>query len=220
MSAHCKHADAECTPNYCECTDGNQPTPREQFQAILTGLPLLRSDVIVLFTGDGMVRASTVLELFKNQAAPLILITGGLQNPPYQVDAEHLKTYLIEQGVSPDRILVDMGSKNTRESAAHLAYTARVEGWNRLLIVTSAYHMPRCYLTVLAALRGIAQLDNTLVLPMVAHAPWFQEVAGVGQTRAALMVEEAGKVSEYQAKGHVLPYEDGLAYLAAVEMAK
>lgn len=70
-----------------------------------------------------------------------------------------------------------------------------------LTIVTSAYHQPRAFLTFLRVLheRG---LERTVRL-WNAPAP----------SRMEPLQDEWDKIVEYQARGHVASYEDGLAYL-------
>jgi CMP-N-acetylneuraminic acid synthetase len=87
---------------------------------------------------------------------------------------------------------------NTREEAEK-AVAGR--SGNDLTIVTSAYHAPRAFLTFLKVLQEQG-LDRTVKL-WTAPAP--SKMDGIGR--------EWSKISEYQAKGHVASFEDGLTYL-------
>ena len=50
-----------------------------------------------------------------------------------------------------DRIVLERGSRNTRENAVESARIVRERGWKTLLLVTSAMHMPRAAASFRAA---------------------------------------------------------------------
>lgn len=81
---------------------------------------------------------------------------------------------------------------NTYEEAVYIATHC---SHPPLRIVTSAYHVPRAYLTIRAALR-VQGLD-TLV-----------QVWGEGTVTNEQAQREAAKLVEAQAKGHALKWED------------
>lgn len=70
-----------------------------------------------------------------------------------------------------------------------------------LLILTSAYHQPRAFLTFLKVLQERG-LERTIRLWNVPAASRMDKLA-----------DEWRKIAEYHAKGHVASLEDGLAYL-------
>lgn len=88
--------------------------------------------------------------------------------------------------------------ENTYDEAVR-AVAAR--SGNDITILTSAYHMPRAFLTFLRVLSGLG-LDRTVKL-------WHIPVP----SRMNRLAEEWHKVREYQAKGDVATVEDGLLYL-------
>ena len=51
--------------------------------------------------------------------------------------------FLRELGVSPERMVLDERTRSTREEAVEGARVADRLGWKRVLVVTSAYHVPR-----------------------------------------------------------------------------
>jgi uncharacterized SAM-binding protein YcdF (DUF218 family) len=58
-------------------------------------------------------------------------------------EAEAMGDLLEEWGVAPDAIVLESSSQNTRENALGAARVIRGQGWSRILLVTSAAHMPR-----------------------------------------------------------------------------
>ncbi len=91
---------------------------------------------------DRIVRAAAVLRAGQ---ARMVLISGGLMTPRPEVpsEAERLAGLLRDEGISPDRIVVEGRSRDTRENAVESARLVGERGWKRLLLVTSAWHAPR-----------------------------------------------------------------------------
>lgn len=54
-------------------------------------------------------------------------------------------TFFDQQGLSPDRLMIENASRNTAENAALSLDVAQPEDGETWLLVTSAYHMPRAY---------------------------------------------------------------------------
>ena len=53
----------------------------------------------------------------------------------------------MELGLPAHRILINPGSRTTAEEARDIGALARQRGWKRILLVTSASHMPRSLAT-------------------------------------------------------------------------
>jgi uncharacterized SAM-binding protein YcdF (DUF218 family) len=192
---------------------------RERFLAALLTGPLTKADAIVLLTGDGETRVATAVGLFHAGAAPLIAVTGGVHAPPYCLKADAIAGTIYGKGIATDRVRIDVLAQNTRESAVNVIDTAVDERWLQILLVTSAYHLPRAMLTFIAELRA-RKLDETIrIVPVpCANQPWFVPVSiappiGIGLTRMALLADEFSKIDEYREFGHVASYRDGLKYL-------
>ena len=84
---------------------------------------------------------------------------------------------------------------NTYAEANHIAFD---DDSDAVYVVTSAYHVPRAYLTLMAALRARAALTHKQVL----------HVWGTGTVTNLQMQSEAKKLADAQAKGHALRWED------------
>ena len=198
-----------------QSNEGRVISDRERFLSVLYTGPLLRADAIVLLTGDGTARIPAALELFKMQHGEAqIVVTGGLDNPPSVLKASAMAAKLFGHGVKPSKVTIDDQSMHTREQAVVVISAAVERKWKALLLVASAYHMPRAFLTFLQELQLLGLEHEIRLVPVPAsQAPWWEQPAGLTVTRFALLDEEFAKVEQYAAKGHVASFEDGLAYL-------
>ncbi len=83
--------------------------------------------------------------LFEASKAPLILVTGGNVFPQegFSAEATYSKAILAGWGVPDDAILTESKSRNTRQNALYSHQILSAQGIDRILLVTSAFHMPR-----------------------------------------------------------------------------
>lgn len=126
--------------------------PQAQAIVVLGGsvhIPNRLHRVSALLEGsDGELRA---VRLFKAGKAPLVLVSGGnrpvagggVQTPEAQV----MSALVQEWGVPPQAILVEDRSMNTRENALFSFQILTARQIRRILLVTSASHMPRAAAT-------------------------------------------------------------------------
>lgn len=196
--------------------EGGLPTPhgplseREKFLAMLYTAPVLPADAVVVFTGDGRVRLETAYAaILHNQAAPMLVISGGVDDPPHSLPASLMEKMAVVQGVPQQCIVIDNKSQNTYEQSRWLAGAILAHSWKTVTLVASAYHMPRAFLTVVKALGDV----ECLVQPLTPVTRWTGEPDGKSQTRAELLAEELAKIETYGALGHVATYAEGIRYL-------
>jgi len=95
--------------------------------------------------GDRILHGS---QLYLQGKAPRLILTGGRINwkdggPPESADMAQIARAL---GVPEEAILEDPSSLNTHENAVNVRQILDEEGINRVLLVTSATHMPRSLL--------------------------------------------------------------------------
>jgi uncharacterized SAM-binding protein YcdF (DUF218 family) len=95
---------------------------------------------------EGFDRLLHGLRLWRAGKAPLLVFSGG--NIPYltgssMTEAASLCSLALEYGVDPRAILLEEESRNTYENALYTGRLLRERGLNRVLLVTSAAHMPR-----------------------------------------------------------------------------
>lgn len=87
-------------------------------------------------------RLMNVLPLYFNGQVKKILFAGGSGRLDKQnVEAVHIEKYLLSLGVKQKDILLDTNSRNTYENAKYAVELVKEN--NRLLLSTSAAHMPR-----------------------------------------------------------------------------
>ncbi|MCX7738345.1 MAG: YdcF family protein [Hydrogenothermaceae bacterium] len=115
----------------------------------------LTGDVIVVLGGgsyntgvltdDSLKRLLTGFILQKQLNIPIILSGGSaIINLP---ESEVMKSVLIELGVDRSQIFTDVSSRDTLGNAFFTKKICQSKGFRRVILVTSAYHMPRSILT-------------------------------------------------------------------------
>ena len=95
-----------------------------------------RADVIVLLGGDAGDRAFRALELYKAGSAPKIIISG-------EGDGFFIRDRLVLAGVSSNAIVMEPGSRNTKENAEFSIRLLKAQGMRKAIVVTSWYHSRR-----------------------------------------------------------------------------
>ena len=92
-------------------------------------------------------RLLMALRLYHAGKAPLVIVSGG-NNPlgratPEQTEAQTMRLLLEEWGIPDAAIEVETGSINTRENAVYSHRLLAARRISRIILVTSAFHMPR-----------------------------------------------------------------------------
>ena len=84
-------------------------------------------------------------KLFSLKKAPYILLSGAsaLLTQKGQPEALVLQKWLIQRKMPARQVLIETSSRNTVESALAVAQIAKKQGWQKILLVSSAYHIPR-----------------------------------------------------------------------------
>src|SRR5215469_6394954 len=104
----------------------------QQFLSVDSGS--VKADVIIVLGGGGAhERPVQAAELFKQHAAPRILISGA-------GDDEINRRALIRYGVPASAIEIEGQSRTTRENAMDSVNLLRAQGVHSAIIVTSWYH--------------------------------------------------------------------------------
>jgi uncharacterized SAM-binding protein YcdF (DUF218 family) len=96
----------------------------------------VKADVIVILGGGSHERPVRAAELFKEHAAPRIIVSG-------LGDCEINRQLLIEDGVPADVIKLETQSRTTRENAELTVKLLRKQKPARVILVTSWYHSRR-----------------------------------------------------------------------------
>ncbi len=117
------------------------------------------SDAVFVFGGmlgprdrvDGSVAWNQAAERFdravgiiKAGKAHTLVLSGGPERYPEGPDeGEFLRGEAIARGIAQDRVLVTRSTANTEEEASAMCQLVALRHWERVLIVTSAFHMVR-----------------------------------------------------------------------------
>lgn len=86
---------------------------------------------------DNVERLIVTHRLVRDGKARVVIVSG------ISPEADILAAQLEDWGVAKERILLEARSRNTRENALFSREITRARGLERVLVVTSAYHMPR-----------------------------------------------------------------------------
>lgn len=142
---------------------------------------------------DRVLRAA---RLFRAGKVEKILVSGG--RLPWlgetRPESEAIRDLLIEWGVAPEAILLESSSLNTWQNARQTALLVREQGWQRMLLITSASHMPRALASFRkAGLRVIpSPTDYATVQPPVLDALDFLPDAGALAQSSRMLHEWIG----------------------------
>jgi uncharacterized SAM-binding protein YcdF (DUF218 family) len=102
-----------------------------------------RSGVEINGAGERVLYAA---QLYKEGKAPLILLSGGeitWLNDGSATPAQDMAQILTSLGVPNQALIIEDRSRNTYENALYAKELLTEKGINRILLVTSAMHMPR-----------------------------------------------------------------------------
>lgn len=126
-----------------------------------TDIPTQTYDAVVLLggAGDERVSAETGQLTFNDNVERLIgthrvladnharfaILSGAANEAAYSdySEARLLAKQLVLWGISPSRLIIEEQARNTRENATYSKEIAIQRGFAKVLIVTSAFHMPR-----------------------------------------------------------------------------
>ncbi|HEY9643400.1 MAG TPA: YdcF family protein [Coleofasciculaceae cyanobacterium] len=127
----------------------NLPTPLPQAGAIVVLGGATRPQVYPRPSVDIMEEGDRVLygaALYRQGKAPLVILSGGRTMDLQQAsssESQDMAILMQQMGVPATAILQDPTSLNTYENAVNVKKILRSHGIQRVLLVTSALHMPR-----------------------------------------------------------------------------
>lgn len=188
----------------------NMSLEESKLLALVYNDPLVNADAIVCLEGDGYVRVNESARLFQEKWAPIIVVSGGYNNPPFSIVAGKLADYLVKKGVPEEKIVVEKISKNTYEQATEVLQLADKNNWKTLILVASHFHQPRAYLTFIGAMKNL-NVKISIINSPVRNLSWFQNSI-LGKNRLDLLGKELEKISEYQERGHLSSFKEAIDY--------
>ncbi|MGE3539527.1 MAG: YdcF family protein [Candidatus Tectimicrobiota bacterium] len=91
-------------------------------------------------------RVLHAVALLQRGDATALLLTGGVGAYP-PAEAQVMQQLALEQGIAPQRIVLEVQATSTLESALQCRPLLRQHGWQQVLLVTDQYHLRRSILS-------------------------------------------------------------------------
>ncbi len=136
-----------------------------------------RSTLEVAEAGDRILYAAN---LFRQRKAPCVICTGDVATGGVAVRpaAEDMADFLETLGVPQGAVIKETRSRNTHEHACRLLPIFQERGFKRVLLVTSAMHMPRAVGTLRRVCPGIEFIPAPTDFRMTERipSPWYHEI--------------------------------------------
>jgi uncharacterized SAM-binding protein YcdF (DUF218 family) len=92
---------------------------------------------------SAMGRVVEAARLAKRHPSARLIVAGGPQPEQGHSEADATREVLLDLGVAPERIALEVHSRNTYENALFVKQIAKPTSSEHWLLVTSAFHMPR-----------------------------------------------------------------------------
>jgi uncharacterized SAM-binding protein YcdF (DUF218 family) len=176
------------------------------------------ADAIVLLAGDISIpipprvesqvrgnRSVHAFRLYRAGKAPMIIISGGnvFSQEGLRPEAAYTADLLEEWGIPKNVIIFEGDSRNTRENALETSKLLRNKQLDRVLLVTSAFHMPRALATFkgvgIDAIPSPSSISAGLAQPTLLN--WIPSLDGLG-TIQSVMHEKIG-IFVYRMRGWI-----------------
>ncbi|MFC1515744.1 YdcF family protein [Thermodesulfobacteriota bacterium] len=88
-------------------------------------------------------RVSHAASLMRKDKAGYLLLTGGFGKYP-PTEARVMKDLAVNQGVPPDKIVLEEKGVNTFKSVVYCVQIMAGRNWTKAIIVSDPYHLYRC----------------------------------------------------------------------------
>lgn len=143
----------------------------ERVRALTPAEDPRRADGIVALTGPSPERVNAAMRLLEQGKGDRLLVSG--------VNRQVRRQELREVTPGSRRLFnccVDLGfeAENTRGNAEEIAAWARARGYDRLIVVTSDYHMPRSLVEIRTAAPEIELVPYAVVTPSLDDSRWWR----------------------------------------------
>jgi uncharacterized SAM-binding protein YcdF (DUF218 family) len=139
---------------------------------------------------DGADRVWHTARIYQAGKASRVIISGG--RLPWLgeriAEAEAMQQFLIDLGVPKDALLLEDQSRSTYENALYTAELLQERDLDRVLLVTSALHMPRALATFRAAgVNAVPAPTDFEVIPEPSHLlRWLPDAGALSASTLAL----------------------------------
>jgi uncharacterized SAM-binding protein YcdF (DUF218 family) len=152
---------------------------------------------------DNNERLLETFDLLRKGKARYAILSGGSVSTSRRrlTEAAALAEQLVAWGIDADRVVVEDQARNTYENAVDSSAIVRARGWKSVLIVTSAYHMPRAY----GCFRAVGLNVDTLPVDFRSYAsPFSGELIPRAQhlDASTIAIREWSGRAIYRARGY------------------
>jgi len=157
---------------------------------------------------DNVERLIATHRLLADGRARFAIVSGGPEIPELaeHSEAHVLARQLIAWGIDPSRVILEDEARNTRENAVYSQRIVKERGFEKVLMVTSAFHMRRAA----ECFEAVGMKVDRLPVDFRAHAPgapgstqWLPRATYLSQSTATLR-EMAGRWI-YRFQGYAKP---------------
>lgn len=100
-------------------------------------------DMVDVLEVDTTLRVLETARLYATLGSPLVVVSGAGPRGEQGSEVQGMLHALVAAGVPEDRIILESQSRDTHGSAAAMRDFLRARGLTRVVIVTSAQHVPR-----------------------------------------------------------------------------
>ena len=178
-----------------------------QHEDIYLPIPIVQSPIagaIVVLGGDiglplaprvnseiGGNRVLHAFRLYTAKKSKLIIISGGNVFPQVGVEPEAYYTseLLKEWGIPSDAILIEGRSRNTYENAIETKKLLQARQIDKILLITSAFHMPRALATFRTADINAIPSPSSYSIVNYSRPPileWMPSLGNLGRMQAVI----------------------------------
>lgn len=155
--------------------------------------------------GSSADRMTESLELFNNKKAPYLLFTGG-SGVLFQQnlrEATFAKKFFLNFGVPEDSLLLEDESKNTYENAIFTRKILSSRSMNKIILVTSAFHMERSF-RIFKEQGFEIQAFPTDYKSLISEMNWDMLVPNIGYLdNSTIAIKEIVGIWVYKWKGYL-----------------
>ena len=163
-----------------------------------------KADAIVVFAGGvgesgragggAQERLKRAVDLYRAGYGPVLIFSSGYVYSFHE--AESMRALAIDQGVPASAILLEERSSNTYQNVRYVDDILRDRRWNRILLVSSPYHMRR------ALMVWHKQAPGVFVVPTpVEQSQFYDHVRGASFEQARGIVQEYLAIFGYWRRG-------------------
>jgi uncharacterized SAM-binding protein YcdF (DUF218 family) len=166
--------------------------------------PPSRADAIVVFAGGvgesgkagggAQERLARAVELYRAHYAPVMILSSGFVYSFREADV--MRAMAIDQGVPDSAIMLEQRSTNTLQNVKFVDDILRDRHWNRILLVSSPYHMRR------AVMVWKKQAPDVEVVPTpVEHSQFYDHGRGANLEQVRGIIQEYLAILGYWRRG-------------------